>query len=638
LAALTAALVTVAVDWDPPGTRKAGRVVVVERHSEWSPTTKPYDTTWFVEPRLFGEGSGYNYARIYRYLQQYYDMSRILESDAIDDARLGGCDVLVIKMPTQRYGPDEVAAVQRFVERGGGLLLIGDHTNFEGLATTMNDILRPMGFIYRDDLLFGFHYRRHRPGEKDEWGEEREQRATSDARQPRIEALPSEQLNQNPLVPHPAMQFVPPMGFCVSCSIDPGWSRGRAAIVNTGLWSMGPDYHSDNYFPIPEHCPEMRYGAFIQLWAARHGEGRVLAFTDSTVFSNFCVGQPGKTELMLGMIEWLNHRGPSLDPRTWLLLLALPTVTTAGWIVRAQRAAGISPLVIVAAGVFGWAAAAVAVGAAQRWAMPVPECLRPQPCVVIDRALSAVPLSEGEKTQGEGKGYGLLEQWIARLDCYTIRKDGNDGADEFSGDLLAVLCPSRPVTDDFRRRLCRYVAAGGKLLVIDSPENKNSTADDLLAPLGLSIRRDRLLKGRLEEKGRPARSTGILPVPEKHGPDARATGPGASPLLPAVDVEAAWQVTGGEPIAAIGGLPVAATAVFGRGSVAAVGFGSLWNDQRMGEHWMLEPTPVVRARYEVLFGLLRPLLHGPSAVPAVPSPRGKPPAGSEIKESGPAEL
>ena len=42
--------------------------MVVERHSQWSPTTKPYDTTWFVEPKLFGEGSGYNYARIYRYL------------------------------------------------------------------------------------------------------------------------------------------------------------------------------------------------------------------------------------------------------------------------------------------------------------------------------------------------------------------------------------------------------------------------------------------------------------------------------------------------------------------------------------------------------------------------------------------
>ena len=131
--------------------------------------------------------------------------------------------------------------------------MIGDHTNFEGLATTMNDIIRPMGFTYRDDLLFGFRYREVRRG---------------DRQVPRPEALPNEQINENSLVPHPAMQFVPTMGFCVSCSIDPGWSRGRAAIVNTGLWSMGPDYHAENFFPIPEHCPEMRYGVFVQLWAA----------------------------------------------------------------------------------------------------------------------------------------------------------------------------------------------------------------------------------------------------------------------------------------------------------------------------------------------------------------------------------
>ena len=83
----------------------------------------------------------------------------------------------------------------------------------------------------------------------------------------------------------------------------------------------------------------MRYGAFIQSWAARHGQGRVLAFTDSTVFSNFCVGQPGKAEVMLGMIEWLNHADPWLEPRPWLLLLAVPPLAIACWIVG--RGAGL---------------------------------------------------------------------------------------------------------------------------------------------------------------------------------------------------------------------------------------------------------------------------------------------------------
>ena len=60
----------------------------------------------------------------------------------------------------------------------------------------------------------------------------------------------------------------------------------------------------------------MRYGAFNQLWATRHGSGRVLAWTDSTIFSNFSAFEPGKTELMLGMLEWLNRR--SLLDNVWV--------------------------------------------------------------------------------------------------------------------------------------------------------------------------------------------------------------------------------------------------------------------------------------------------------------------------------
>ena len=157
----------------------------------------------------------------------------------------------------------------------------------------------------------------------------------------------------------------------------------------------------------------------------------------------------------------------------------------------------------------------------------------PQHCVVIDRAGLRRTAFQGRADPGDGQGYGLLEQWIARLDCYTVREEG---ADEFSGDVLAVLCPSRPVTDDFRRRLIRYVAAGGKLLVIDSPENQGSTADGLLAPFGLSIRRDQSWKGRLT-----------------HGEPAFAG------WRPAVDIDFAWQVPAA-PMATLGQLPVAATA------------------------------------------------------------------------------
>ncbi len=626
LLALAVALFTAAIYWNPIGARRDGRVMVVERHSTWEPTTRPYDTTWFGEP------SGYNYAAIYDYLGQYYQMSRLLEKNKIDDPSLANCDVLVIKTPTARYSQAEVEAVVRFVEQGGGLLLVGDHTNFDKSSTIMNDITRKMGFIFRDDLLFSFN------------------------------ESPYDQLYVPLTPPHPIVQHMPPMDFAVSCSIDPGRSRGRPVVANTGLWSMGPAYHHDNYHPFPQHCPEMRYGAFVQVWAARHGQGRTVAFTDSTIFSNFCVFQPGKAELMLGMIEWLNHDNPPLDPRPWLLLLGLLPLVSGLWMgfglpspfgrgaatllpspvgrgaggeggsaagpneaaaastdaltltlsghqpkvgrERGQPTASVC-LLLLAAGCCGWVVASLGVIGMHRWAMPTPERIRPQRCVVIDRTTSTAPLSKGADTRGNGQGYGLLEQWIARTGCHTVRQAGPEA---FSGDALVVICPSRSVTGEFRDQLTDYVAAGGKLLVIDSPENAGSTANSLLWPFGLSIHHDRVWKGKLTMTAQ----------------------------LPVVDIAGANEVTGGHPVGNLDKLAVAATAKYGKGSVMAVGFGSLWNDTRMGEHWMLEPSAAVQVRYDVLFALLRSFLDD-KPLPA-PPPAKKSADEPPLKESGPAEM
>ncbi|MEN6452076.1 MAG: hypothetical protein ABFC96_16420, partial [Thermoguttaceae bacterium] len=550
LIALAVGVWTAAIYWNPVGPRRGGRVMVVERHSRWEPTTKPYDTTWFAEPPLFGEASGYNYAAVYDYLGQYYEMSRLLDGDRIDDDTLARCDVLVIKIPTERYSREEAAAVVRFVERGGGLVLVGDHTNFSRSSTAMNDITRPMGFIFRDDLLFGLGR---------EWDKE---------------------VFAPPLMPHPILSHMPAMDFAVSCSIDPGRSHGRAVLVNRGLWSMGPEYHAENFHPVPQHCPEMRCGEFIQVWAAWHGAGRAVAFTDSTIFSNFCAFQPGHAEILLGMVEWCNHANPRIDPRPWLLAVAplllvlvlitlrtMPNVLITLRVMRARTSsshrhhaerdeyigdgdARHAGLFLLAAGALGWAVAGMAVNAANGWAMPTPERVRPQPRVVIDRTISTVPLAEGMYPRGNDRGYGMFEAWIPRLGCHTVRKQGDEA---FTGDALVVICPRRRPDPRWLERLVAYVRGGGKLLVVDTPENGYSPSNLLLEPFGLSFRDENAWAGQIRIAGQTS----------------------------AVRVPNAWEVVGGQPVAAIEKGPVAASVQFGKGWVMAVGFGSLWNDLAM---------------------------------------------------------
>ncbi len=561
-----AAVLTAAVVWDPVGQRKAGRVKIVERHSDWEWTDRPYDTT------RFGHDSGYNYAAVYRYCSQFYEMSRLTDADKIDQRTLRNCDVLVIKTPTERYTPDEVDEVVEFVRRGGSLLLIGDHTNVFNSGSYMNDVTRKMGFTFRDDLLFGF-------GES-----------------------PYDQQYCPPRTPHPAVQHLPPTDLAVSCSIDPGSSSGRAVMLGTGLWSLPPDYRRSNYHTVPQHGPDMRYGAFVQLWSTRHGHGRVAAFTDSTIFSNFCVFQPGKVELFAGMIEWLNHDAPN-DPRPWLLTLGVLLLGVGFYLAFAQKDAW---LVLVAAGTCGFAVASVAIAGHGAAHIPVPTAERPLPRIAIERTTSDVPLSKGPYIQENdrweyGTGYGLFEQWISRVELpggrpYTARRRGME---VFDGDAVVVICPQRSVGPQYIERLVQYVKQeGGRLLVIDSPENTDSTANDLLRPFGLAVRHDRIFRGNTE--GRP----GLMITDD----------------WPALQIRRACTVTGGEPIARLGTEPVAAVARFGdadkRGTVMAVGFGSVFNDSNMGGSWMQQPTADVLfesntyIRYNVQFALLRSLMTG----------------------------
>ena len=558
--ALSAALIAAAgfaaawaLHYAPPGPRKAGRVMFVERKSQWEPTDRPYDTRWYVEPRVFDEGSGYNYYVIYDWLSRYYETSRLMPEQKIDRATLANCDVLVIKTPTERYTPEEIAAVHQFVREGGGLLLVGDHTNYARSGTIINDIVRPMGFVYRPDLLFSL-------GES-----------------------AYEQQYVAPWAAHPIVQHLPPMDFAVSCSIDPGWSLGRAAIRSGGLFSMGPDhYHSDNFHPVPQHVPEMRCGAFIQVWTTTFGRGRVTAFTDSTIFSNFCLPQEGKADIMFGMIEWLNRSEPWGQLGRWAFrlgvliaagALAAGAMASAGW-----RQAALRPL-LLAAVVSGWAVGVEAVAAAQRAAMPPPKPQRPLTLAAIDRGIGVGALSKGPYTTGEGRGFGLAEQWVQRLGWFVARRHGRD---VFDSDIAIVFHPGRAADDAYIERLRDYVSEGGVLVVIDSADNTNSTANSLLWPFGLSM-------------PKAAAQTGEL-TPGEASP---------LPVWPADRLTQGRRVEGGTAVLRAGGQPVAAFARHGRGAVLAVGCGELFQDAMMGETWMEEPSPEVRARFDAYFALLR---------------------------------
>jgi len=545
------AVFTAAVAWEPVGERKAGRVAVEEGHSKWEPTARAMDTGWY------GHDSGYNYSCLYDYLSRFYEMSRL--EQPIDDDALKPLDVLVVKTPTETYKPEELRAVRSWVERGGGLVLIGEHTDVFHTGEGLNALARPYGFEFRYDCLFGI----------DSWFEEK---------------------FEPPLVPHPTIQHMPPLDFAVSCSIAPGASPGRAVMRGLGLKNSPADYHASNFYPQAEDRPDMRYGAFVQLWATRAGRGRVVAFTDSTQFSNFSMFEPGKPELALGLIEWANRADDVGNPRPWLALAAL--VLAAGGLLLA-RGSSATWAVLLAAGMLGHAGAAVAVRAHQRAAMPMPKNVRPYTLVTVDPTTSGAVLPKGGFIAGREDGFGIFERWILRLGYFTRRASAAEAA---GSPALVIINPDRPPPREYVEALVDYVGRGGNLLVLDSHKNAKSTAASLLWPFKLSVSRD-------------AGESLAGPI----------AGP---PGWPAIKTEFACEVTGGRPFAHVQGKPVAATTRFGDGSVTVVGFSHRFCDLQMGVTGDALPDQALRDVYEFEYKLLRAVAEqqAPIAPPAMSSP------------------
>ncbi|HNS22071.1 MAG TPA: hypothetical protein PKH24_16320 [Sedimentisphaerales bacterium] len=531
LTAAGAALIALGILWVPSGPRKQGRILVDEHHSTWERTDRPYDTDWY------GQESGYNYACIYDYCSRFYEMGRL--TSIIVEGTLDRCDVLVVKVPTSPYAEGEIDAIERFVKNGGGLLLIGEHTSVFNTGLHLNQIAGRFGFRFRYDCLFDID-------------------------------TPFSQLYRVPLAAHPIVQHVPPLDFAVSCSIAPGASGGRAAILGTGLRSLPADYHASNFYPQVEDLAEARYGAFVQLWTARRGPGRVAAFTDSTIFSNFSTFEQGKAELMLGMLEWLNHRDATGVVRPPLITLGILCMA-GGWVFTRRR--GGCCLVTLSAAILGWCVAVVGVQTLHRHANPLPRPVRPFVHAIVDRTVCSTPLSTSGFIATKANGFGIFERWILRLGWFTSRR--KDLA-VFDADILIFLYPDGHVTQDFRIALEHYVESGGKVLVLDSPENAKSTANSLLHSFGLSL-------------GQTAQAQGTLSVPSG---------------WPTTTVDSALEVRGGTPFIQLGGVPVAAAARRGQGMVTAIGFGSRFSDTRMGVTGDVVPNQQLRAGYDLQFRLL----------------------------------
>ena len=236
--------------FNDPGEEKQGRILIDELHSDWEDTTRKMDKEWYGKISTY---SAYCFAEWLDYhFDVYKNINETITSDLLKDY-----DILIIKCPTNSFSNNEVESIVKFVEDGGGLYLIGDHTNVFGMNFYLNQISEKFGIIFRYD-------------------------STHD-----LETRSLSVYNPPKLFNHPIMDYTDKINFLSSCTIDAPLNSENV-IIGYGLSSAMGTYSTENFFRKSSYTePDIEQGLFLQTVALKYGKGRIVTFTVSTCIFNF---------------------------------------------------------------------------------------------------------------------------------------------------------------------------------------------------------------------------------------------------------------------------------------------------------------------------------------------------------------
>lgn len=454
LTLLLACSFTGALLYQDPGTMKQGRILIDEYHSQWEDTTRPLDTTWY------GLLSTYNYYSWAQWLKTYYSVQTNSDEPFTADL-LNQYDILILKCPTESYTTQEIQTIKDFVNHGGGLYLIGDHTNVFGMNTFLNQVSEEFGIRFKTD-------------------------ATYELGTGALSIYESDRFYS-----HPVMRQVPRFDFMTSCTLEPtslsASLRLENIILGNRITSEPGTYSTENFFRESIASPDSEYGYLLQAAAIKHGAGRVVAFTDSTVFSSFCVFTDGYPAFTLGVIEYLNRTNTYAILNILLFALAIAMFIVLFILLRND-----SKLTIVwiffFAGLLAFSVTAPFCSSHIDQSYLPPTAQTDSTQIGFDQQHSSVNISvKPSSTLGDNSNnYGTFYVWTQRLGCIPwIEQTLTDAIKK--DDIIMIINPIRPFTETDVQQLTTFLEKGGRVLLMDSIRNPSSTANDLLGNFGIWI-------------------------------------------------------------------------------------------------------------------------------------------------------
>ncbi len=366
----------------------------------------------------------------------------------VDAEMLSNCDVFIIINPARAWAATELAALSMHVEHGGGLIVLGDHTDIANSQNSLNALLDPYGIAFNFDSGYA-------------------------CRQSWYECLD--------LRPHPINAGLHHW-YQTEISVGATLSlRPPAAPVIVGRYGHA-DYGNrlnpqgsflGNYW----YDRGERLGDVTLVAECRAGAGKVLVFGDTSPFQNGAfVGSV--RPFLANIMAWMTaDRVAESSPRP-----VPAAVVGLGLISAAGAALMLSDLPLMALAIT--LVAALLFGA---WRY---DTAGAAPLLPQAERIAWIDTSLNERISLSGPDedcFGGLQLSLMRNGLLPLLASHLDDADLQGAQLVVMLRPTRTMSAALQQRLVAWMQRGGHMLVCTGYEDRAAVAS-LLHELDLEIR------------------------------------------------------------------------------------------------------------------------------------------------------
>jgi len=204
------------------------------------------------------------------------DYTTIIESSNITEDILDDVDIFVVINLNKSFSTSEHQVIWDFIENGGSLLVLGDHTDIGGIMDPLNGLLQHVGIRYRFDsalpLDHGFRW------------------------------IPCYHLLHHPVTYK--IDSLDEIDISVGASLDINAGSFPMIIGRYGLSDEGDRLNVEGaYLGDYEYRPGEQLGDIILAAGAYYGNGKVLVFGDTSSFQNSAI--PSSLPLIGSVFNWL---------------------------------------------------------------------------------------------------------------------------------------------------------------------------------------------------------------------------------------------------------------------------------------------------------------------------------------------